>query len=341
MDRRAETNELRFFRYARQRSQRTSASAGEADKSEFDLKARRGCRALPCGALPAIRKTKRKSANVNERRVTQRRHPCVYICRLAFSFANGIVPPKGWKYRKWLVIVVGADNAGLPSRKEIDCIFAEAKKSLLGVRVRFGDPAEFADAVMAEEKVHPSLPVVRGDMPDTWIHGAMSLPEATSIHRRTTGDLITLGQLDTTLRAFGLAPESVAGLLDSAYRDAGLYSEHTWGMKGHGVRGEKLFRSDWRQRYEAGEYREFDATFQYHADYAHRARKAVRDGIKARMAVLRCASTLLPRARTRNRPCSLRHGKSVSLQWRRSRRRENVSLRQRRRECRFPAKACE
>ncbi len=199
---------------------------------------------------------------------------------------RNITPPKGWKYSKWLAIIVGGDNAGLPSQKDIDRIFEKAKKSLPGVRVRFGDPAEFADAIIAEEKAHPSLPVVRGDMPDTWIHGVMSLPEATAIHRRATGDLITLGQLDTTLRALGIATDPVEELLDRAYRDSGLYSEHTWGLAGFRVRGPKLYRPGWRQRYDSGEYKEFDESFQYHADYARRARKVAQDGIKVRMEAL-------------------------------------------------------
>ena len=199
---------------------------------------------------------------------------------------GSVTPPKGWKYSKWLTIIVGGDNAGLPSQKEIDRIFAEAKKSLPGVRVRFGDPEEFADAIIAEEKEHPSLPVVRGDMPDTWIHGAMSTPEATAIHRRAVGELITLGQLDTTLRAFGLDAGDVSGLLDGAWRDAGMYAEHTWGLRGHKVRGPKLYDGNFLRRYEKGEYKWFDDTFAYHEDYARRAHKAAQDGIAARMEAL-------------------------------------------------------
>ena len=199
---------------------------------------------------------------------------------------KSVKPPKGWKYSKWLVIIVGGDNAGLPSQKEISRIFAEAEKQLPGVRVRFGDSEAFADAILAEEKAHPSLPVVRGDMPDTWIHGAMSTPEATAIHRRAVGDLITLGQLDTTLRAFGLDVGDVSERLDGAWRDAGMYAEHTWGLRGHKVRGAKLYDGNWLRRYEAGEYKWFDDTFEYHADYARRAYKAARDGIAERMSAL-------------------------------------------------------
>ena len=199
---------------------------------------------------------------------------------------GSVTPPRGWRHKTWLAYYMRGDNAGPMSRKEVDKILRQARQELPGVKVRFGDPADFADAIIAEEKAHPSLPVVRGDMPDTWIHGMMTLPEATAIHRRTTGDLVSLGQLDTTLRSFGIVTEPVAELLDRAYRDSGLYSEHTWGMRGHRVRGPKLFQPDWRARYEAGEYKEFDATFQYHADYARRAHKAAQDGIKARMAAL-------------------------------------------------------
>ena len=193
---------------------------------------------------------------------------------------NGsVTPPKGWRHKTWLAYYMRGDNAGPMSRKEVDNILRKARQQLPGIKVRFGNPDEFADAIIAEEKAHPSLPVVRGDMPDTWIHGMMTLPEATAIHRRTVGDLITLGQLDTTLRAFGVATEPVAELLERAYRDSGLYSEHTWGLAGFRVRGPRLYRPGWRQRYDSGEYKEFDESFQYHADYARRARKAAQDGM--------------------------------------------------------------
>lgn len=41
------------------------------------------------------------------------------------------------------------------------------------MKVRIGRLSDFSDALLAE---HPTLPVIRGDMPDTWIHGPMSDP---------------------------------------------------------------------------------------------------------------------------------------------------------------------
>ena len=44
------------------------------------------------------------------------------------------------------------------------------------MKIRMGRLSDFADAILAEEKLSPKLPVVRKDMPDTWIHGIMSMP---------------------------------------------------------------------------------------------------------------------------------------------------------------------
>ena len=199
---------------------------------------------------------------------------------------GSVTPPKGWRHKTWLAYYMRGDNAGPMSPKEVAKILRQAREKLPGVKVRFGDPADFADAIIAEEKANPTLPVVRGDMPDTWIHGAMSMPDATILHRRAQGDLVTLGVLDTTMRAFGLETEDVSQRLADCYGNSGLYSEHTWGMRGHDVRGPKLFQPDWRRRYEAGEYKWFDDTFEYHKEYAHRAARAVEDGIALRMAAL-------------------------------------------------------
>ena len=208
---------------------------------------------------------------------------------LGFSKEYGwesITPPKGWPHKTWLAYFVRGDNAGPPSPQTVQSILAKAREALPGVKVRFGYPSEFAEAILAEEKANPTLPVIRGDMPNTWVHGQMSSPEPTKIHRQATGALVTLGQLDSTLQAFGVATKPVAAPLDLGYRNGGFYAEHTWGINGLYFRGEKLFQPDWRQRYEAGEYKKFDDTYEYHMDYARNAMKAAQEGIAPRIAAL-------------------------------------------------------
>jgi alpha-mannosidase len=199
---------------------------------------------------------------------------------------GSITPPRDWKHKTWLAFFVRGDNQGPPSPQDVENILARARQALPGVNVRFGRPGEFAEAIIAEEKANPTLPVIRGDMPDTWVHGQMSCPMPTQVHRHAGGDLITLGLLDTTLKSFGLVTEPVAPLLDVGYRNSGFYAEHTWGLNGGYFRGAKLYQPDWRQRFEAGEYKKFDDTYEYHMNYGRNAEATAREGLAPRLAQL-------------------------------------------------------
>ena len=213
--------------------------------------------------------------------------------RVLLGFSSGygwmgwgsLTPPKGWRHKTWLAYMMRSDNKGPISPKDAEKILERAKAELPGVKVRYGDPAEFADAILAEEKLNPTLPVVRGDMPDTWIHGQMTAPEATSLHRHAKSGLITLGVLDTSLRAFGVKTDPVAGELEQGYRQSCLYSEHTWGFSCY--RDRKRFQDpDWRERYDRGEFKHIDDSFDYHMKYARRAYTIAQGGIKKRMEAL-------------------------------------------------------
>ncbi len=213
--------------------------------------------------------------------------------RVLLGFSSGygwmgwgsLTPPKGWRHKTWLAYMMRSDNKGPISPKDAEKILERAKAEIPGVKVRYGDPAEFADVILAEEKLNPTLPVVRGDMPDTWIHGQMTAPEATRLHRHAKSDLITLGVLDTSLRAFGVKTDPVAGELEQGYRQSCLYSEHTWGFSCY--RDRKRFQDpDWRERYDRGEFKHIDDSFDYHMKYARRAYAIAQDGIKKRMEAL-------------------------------------------------------
>ena len=193
--------------------------------------------------------------------------------------------PEGWKHKTYLAYYMRGDNRGPISPKEAETLVDNVRKAIPGVKVRFGDPSEFADAIIAEEKENPTLPVIRGDMPDTWIHGLMSEPEETATHRCAQTELITLGILDTTLRALGLETKPVANTLDRAYRKSGLYSEHTWGLSCQRER-QRFHDPDWRERYERGDFKHIDAALEYHREYARDAHRMAQEGIRERMELL-------------------------------------------------------
>ena len=154
------------------------------------------------------------------------------LCNHTDKYGSDILPPSNWPARNYLAMIMTYDNQGPPSLATVEALRRRAKKNLQGVRVHFGTLDDFARAVLAEK---PALPVVRADMPDTWIHGLMSMPVETKAVRNLRPQEPALDALDTQLRAWGLAPKPPAAELAAAYEQSALYSEHTfgpWGPKG-------------------------------------------------------------------------------------------------------------
>ena len=87
-------------------------------------------------------------------------------------------------------------------------------EKLPGVKVRIGRLSDFADRLLAEK---PDLPVIRGDMPDTWIHGPMADPAGARLARNTRPAIAAAELLNTQMRAWGVAVPVVATTIASAY----------------------------------------------------------------------------------------------------------------------------
>ena len=140
---------------------------------------------------------------------------------------HNLVPPADWPYKTWPAIIVTADNSGPPTMEAVRSLFAEALEKFPEVKVRMGTMEDIADAISAEK---PELAVVRGETPDTWIHGCMSDPGGMR-HARNVRPLIPAVEvLNTQLRQWGVPVEERDGEVAKAFEQSLLYSEHTWGL---------------------------------------------------------------------------------------------------------------
>ena len=161
-------------------------------------------------------------------------------------------------------MIMTGDNQGPPSLADVENLRRYAEKNLPGVRIHFGTLDDFARAVLAEK---PALPVVRGDMPDTWIHGWLSMPiESRAAH--TTRPLEpAVEALDTQLRAWGLTTGDLAPALAEAYEQSLLYSEHTFGPFGpnggswNSGTPRNLYGAAWKAAYARGAYKKYEQAF--------------------------------------------------------------------------------
>lgn len=92
------------------------------------------------------------------------------------GYSGGVFPPDGWEHKAWLTFVHAGDNAGPPAAEEVEKVIAHIREKYPKAKIHIGKMSDFADAILAE---NPELPVVRGDMSDSWVHGVMSNPQAT------------------------------------------------------------------------------------------------------------------------------------------------------------------
>ena len=139
------------------------------------------------------------------------------------------LPPENWPYKIWPAILVTMDNSGPPTAEAVAKYFDEAKKLLpANVKIRMGTMDDFAKEFLADPPAN--LPVVKGEMPDTWIHGLMSDPRGSSTSRSVHAELPGAELLRTELRERGVSLDSAKKEIASAYENILLYGEHTWGV---------------------------------------------------------------------------------------------------------------
>jgi hypothetical protein len=211
------------------------------------------------------------------------------LCNFTPEYGSSIIPPKGWPARNYLAMIMTSDNQGPPSLADGERIRELAATRLPGVRVHFGRLDDFARAIAAE---NPKLPIVRGDMPDTWIHGWMSMPIESGMAHTIRPFEPMLDVLDTQLRAWGLTNNKVAPWLADAYEQSVLYSEHTFGPAApnmgswnsrtpHGLYGEA-----WKAAYDSGAYAAYEQVFNDKRAYAHKEAEIIQRELRSRLDLL-------------------------------------------------------
>jgi hypothetical protein len=195
----------------------------------------------------------------------------------AESYGTGLAPPADWPYRTWLALMHTGDNHGPPTPEEVRKLLEEAKQKLPGVKVRIGRLSDFSDAILAEKA---NIPVIRGDMPDTWIHGPMSDPRGASTARNVRPLIAKTEILDTLMRIWGCNNTDHSDTTAQAYEHSLLYGEHTWGGALYWIwrySGGPAFQygDDWKAQHAQGKFDRLEASWEEHTAYIEKARNLV------------------------------------------------------------------
>ena len=165
------------------------------------------------------------------------------LCQYTSDYGSGIKAPADWPSKNYLAMIMTGDNHGPPDQKDVEAIISKIDKEMPGVKIHLGTLDDFAKAILEEK---PVLPTVKGDTPDSWIHGLLSNPIEAKIGRNIRPLESALDVLNTQMEAWGIPVKSISAELDKAYEQSLLYAEHTWGMNAeYGPR--YSYGEDWKK----------------------------------------------------------------------------------------------
>lgn len=144
------------------------------------------------------------------------------------GYGSALLPPPDWPHDAWLALLQTGDNHGPQHPGIVAEILARVQKEAPDWNVVIGTLADFGQAILAE---NPPLPVVRGDMADSWIHGVGTMPRAVAQVRQVRGQIAAYEMLSTLLTLHGRSlPSDFRRVVAAAYEQSLLFGDHTWGL---------------------------------------------------------------------------------------------------------------
>lgn len=143
----------------------------------------------------------------------------------AGGYGSQLTPPEGWPFPVWMALMHTHDNCGPQSADMLRAMVEEARCKYPDAEIVCGTMDDFYRELSACDL--SGVPLVSGDLADTWIHGAGTYPAEVREVRRARH---TLAAANIAAALSGADGAAVAAHTDAAYDDLILFDEHTWGL---------------------------------------------------------------------------------------------------------------
>lgn len=199
-------------------------------------------------------------------------------------YGSGILPPENWPHKTWLAMIHTHENSGAPTPGEVADLLLSAKKAMPNVNVKIGRLSDFYDLLMKE---NPELPVIKGDMPDTWIHGYMSMPRETRLSKYLQRETYNTEALNSQLIEWGMSDHSIETYISDAVENMILFDEHTFGAAmSHGGQHKWTYNDEFKINKSLGNYSFIEGTWTEKGNRIRNAEKIVIPLMKHQLAKL-------------------------------------------------------
>jgi alpha-mannosidase len=189
-------------------------------------------------------------------------------------YGTSPAPPKDWAHKTWLAIIQTNDNSGAPTYEEYRAAVKNVEKLNPGAKVRVGSMADFYNTIIKE---NPVLETIKGDMPDTWIHGYMSMPREMKASRALSKASLNLEAFSTESSIWGRkAEEPIHDFVNQSIENIILFDEHTWGMAmSHGASGYWAYGNEFEKLRAKGVYEPIEYSWKEKGSYVTNAEKLI------------------------------------------------------------------
>lgn len=147
-------------------------------------------------------------------------------------YGSKLIPPEDWPFPIWLALQQTGDNIGPQKPEIIQNIIDEVNREMPGTEVVVGTMDDFYRS-LADYPLD-NIPVIRGDLADSWIHGVGTYPNEVKDLRALRPKLVETEKALSSSVISGLVDESqkvkYQSSLSEAYEKSILFGEHTWGL---------------------------------------------------------------------------------------------------------------
>ena len=192
-------------------------------------------------------------------------------------YSHQMQKPNDWTLKSWLALMMTGDNQGPPKPDQVAENIVLAEQTYPNARIRTGTMDDFARLILKEDL--SEIPVIRGDMPDTWIHGIMASPHATRSARRNRPRIPGAEGLNVMMGVWGLDPVEMNAAV--IYERSIRFGEHTWGHVSQQAR--KQFGEAWRTARESGQFDFYESTWDEKSECAFSAEAQLNKWVSANM----------------------------------------------------------
>lgn len=141
------------------------------------------------------------------------------------GYGSAMTPPEDWPFPVWMALMHTQDNCGPQSAERIRALASQERKARPDAEIVCGTMDDFCREL--EKCDLSALPVVTGDLADSWIHGVGSYPAEVRQVRQARRDIAAA---EVAVFALGGDTAALEKARTRTYDALSLFGEHTWGL---------------------------------------------------------------------------------------------------------------